>query len=650
MTGPACGEGAISTECVCDGELHGSGYCCDTVHQTDACGTNTRYFVDSVAGDDSRSGTSPDQPWKTLAKVNDFAPSPGDQILFKRGGQWSGTLTISASGTQANPIVYGAYDSGDKPKIYGSEEITGWTQHSANIYRASFDTPITQLFVDDERVRLARYPNTGFLFVDTVHGSTQFTSNGLDAGRNYTGATWLGRTHYWIMEVGNVTASSSKTLTLDSAPSWDLNVGEGFFLMNKLEFLDQAGEWYQDPATRAVYLWTPNGDSPANYSVRGSVHSVGIEADNRDYVTIEGLHILQQKDFGISSPRSDYMIIDGNTISNQESAGIHNSTSSSHMVIKNNLIHGMNGHGIRLWNGHDASIFDNVIRDIAQWDHIGSAGLTRIDSGNAMEIHGDGVAIRYNRIIGTGGVGIFWRGATTLEYNFIQDICLIKDDGGGLYTNTSGSHAVVRHNIVLNAVGTSYGFTAGRALAEGIYIDESAVGVTVEHNTVAHAGNSGIKLHRNDRSIVRHNTIYDARQSIHVLNHSGSTASQITDNLMFVASDSDDYLPRQMFVTMSSGNATFDRNTYVNPHADTGYFRLGSYYDFEGWKSVTGQDANSTIDVTPLGAGEKEQLFYNDTKSAKDFSLTGNYRDLDGNTVTSPLTLQPFTSQILIKE
>ena len=47
----------------------------------------TTYYV-SPSGNDNNSGTSTGAPWKTLAKVNNTNFSPGDKILFQRGGEW----------------------------------------------------------------------------------------------------------------------------------------------------------------------------------------------------------------------------------------------------------------------------------------------------------------------------------------------------------------------------------------------------------------------------------------------------------------------------------------------------------------------------------------------------------------------------------
>ena len=132
------------------------------------------------------------------------------------------------------------------------------------------------MFIDDSRIRIARHPNNGYFYVGSVRSSREFSCNDLDGGINYTGASWFGRTGVYHTPTQTVSSSSSTTITLDAAPHKDLGAGEGFILMNKLEFLDQAGEWYYDASSNTVYLWTPGGDSPSNYSVRGSVYELSL--------------------------------------------------------------------------------------------------------------------------------------------------------------------------------------------------------------------------------------------------------------------------------------------------------------------------------------------------------------------------------------
>ncbi len=77
--------------------------------------TGTNYYVDSVGGSDSNSGTAMSSPWKTLTNVNSRTFSPGDAVNFKRGSFWSGGLMIRSSGVQGKPITYRDYGTGTAP-------------------------------------------------------------------------------------------------------------------------------------------------------------------------------------------------------------------------------------------------------------------------------------------------------------------------------------------------------------------------------------------------------------------------------------------------------------------------------------------------------------------------------------------------------
>ncbi len=80
----------------------------------------TTYYVDSIAGNDANNGTSTSTPWQTLTKVNSVTFQPGDQILFKSGSLWTGTLAPKGSGSAAASIVINSYGTGNRPVIAGA--------------------------------------------------------------------------------------------------------------------------------------------------------------------------------------------------------------------------------------------------------------------------------------------------------------------------------------------------------------------------------------------------------------------------------------------------------------------------------------------------------------------------------------------------
>jgi len=80
------------------------------------------YYVDSERGDDAAEGTSPGRAWKTLERIEGRGFDPGDAILLRRGGRWSGGFWAFGSGTPFQWITLGAYGEGPRPRIDGAAQ------------------------------------------------------------------------------------------------------------------------------------------------------------------------------------------------------------------------------------------------------------------------------------------------------------------------------------------------------------------------------------------------------------------------------------------------------------------------------------------------------------------------------------------------
>ncbi|HIU49657.1 MAG TPA: hypothetical protein IAD22_01410 [Candidatus Limousia pullorum] len=90
-------------------------------------GQGTIYYVDSENGNDTNNGTSEGTAFQTIEKINSIEFQPGDQILFKCGGTWTGALMPKGSGEEGNPITIGSYGEGPKPVLMPGED---WTDDS----------------------------------------------------------------------------------------------------------------------------------------------------------------------------------------------------------------------------------------------------------------------------------------------------------------------------------------------------------------------------------------------------------------------------------------------------------------------------------------------------------------------------------------
>jgi hypothetical protein len=105
--------------------------------------TLTNYYIDDTGGNDDNDGLSPEKAWKTLRKVSVTTTfGPGDSILFKRGGSWTGHLFLNnIVGSTTHKITFGAYSSGEKPKLTGDAGAvpTVTLQNPQNVTFENFD-------------------------------------------------------------------------------------------------------------------------------------------------------------------------------------------------------------------------------------------------------------------------------------------------------------------------------------------------------------------------------------------------------------------------------------------------------------------------------------------------------------------------------
>ncbi len=612
--------------------------------------TEADYYVSADAsGTDN--GLSPITPW-SLAQLNAASLSPGDVVALKASDEFDGAITVPSSGTNVSRIKISAYGTGFKPKIYSSVPVTGWTLHSGNIYKATITSDVKQLFIDGVRMRLARYPNTGYFNITTVNSTTQFTSTSLDSGINYTGATWVGRTSAYTIFHKQVTTSSSQTITLESAPTYSLGVGEGFFLTNKLVFLTEAGEWFYDSSTDLLYVWTPNGDHPDNYTVRASILDYGVYINSKSYVDIENLEILHSGNTGVYVNLGTSIKVDNTKIMSPDLYGIYVSNGSSGGTFTNNYIY-QTGGGIRCLGGSSVTIEDNTIERIGQLEDINKTVYAGDNYGTGIYLRNNNPTVRYNTILDVGYAGINWRGLGMIKYNFIDGACQVVDDGGAIYTYNAGvptasSGSEVMYNIVLNVHGNPNGFTATYDQAYGIYMDNETTGVTIQYNIIAHVV-CGLYIHFGDSVTCQYNKLFDFVVGARSSGENGN--SYYYDNVFFAEDGLYDYVwwtdkPQHMAVN-DSATPIYDRNEYYHSYA-TLVFRQGSSMNFASWKTTTGQDANSVFDGTAMDSGETADVFYNNTKASKMFYLHGaTAKDPDGTPISSDFVLQPFTGRII---
>ena len=131
----------------------------------------TKYYIDSSDGDNSKDGLTPENAWKTLQRIRDSGPEPGDTFLLQRGEIWEGVqLRISHSGLVGQPIVYGAYGGPAEPlpiisgidTIPGTDLASNWMEMSDGIWQMELPRTPNRLFLDGmESLRSDNFVNLG---------------------------------------------------------------------------------------------------------------------------------------------------------------------------------------------------------------------------------------------------------------------------------------------------------------------------------------------------------------------------------------------------------------------------------------------------------------------------------------------------------
>ncbi len=570
---------------------------------------STNYYI-SATGSNSNNGLTTSSPWQSISKVNSMMSTfnPGDQILFKRGDTFFGTLIISRSGTAGNLITFGSYGTGNQPVITGKKVITGWTVHSGNIYKANLTDTAAHLYIGNKIMTIARFPNSGFLKVDAGNGHTGIYDAALTQSNGYwNGANCRLRTANWSYETKLISSFSSGNITFSSATQFITSPNYGYFLDNKLNLLDSENEWYYDKAGSKIYFHAPGGVNPGTLNVEASVLKNGITINlNIAYVKITDLKVSGFKDLGIDNYTSNNNIFYGCTISQN---GIHGIRSNgSNIIIENNTFEDNLNCAIDggMPNG---LIRNNTIKRTGLIPGYGSNGWGYV----AMSFWvSAGIIIEGNVIDSTGYNGIAAGPNFLVRKNLISNSVLTLNDGGGIYA-TSAENLQLLDNIVSYSKGNPESSSYPAYYASGIYVNGAEMSnTTIQGNTLYGCSYNGMVVDIvapavNSKIIgnLMYNNFYgqilftDYSSPAYIPNYNIT----VKNNKFYSISAAQNCMEQlNFFQTSYSDWGTFDSNYYCNPYSELVIRKTKNQpvyatnlYDLPEWKNDFAEDAHSKI-------------------------------------------------------
>jgi len=562
-------------------------------------GMSTAYYF-SNNGNDNNNGRSTTTAWGSLKKLMSVTHllKAGDSLLFERGSLFYGQINISTSG-----IYIGAFGSGAKPRISGSIEVCEWKAHDENIWSAEIlhtEAP-GNLFIDNMVQVLGRYPNTGYLSLSDVSASdTSVTDNSLSFKDGYWArAELVVKSSRWTIENLPVKKYSNNTFTTSVSAAYTLEPGFGYFIQKHLATLDQPGEWFFQDSTNLIYLFLQPGVNPTSQNIRVSILDFGLRVDNAHNVLIENIAFEQQRLVGVSINNSQHVNLQYIDILDSGKNGIE-VINSKYPCVENSLIANTHNNGVEWHNNSGGTFSHNTIWRTGMHPGRGASGdgayiALRITADQSRE----GANLIQNNIIdSTGYIGIDFRtGHTTIKGNSISNFCLVKDDGGGIYTweNKYGFNTL-EDNFIYNGMGSGEGtINPTELFASGIYIDDRSSHIHIINNRILNCATSGIFLHNAKVIAIEQN--YLANNGHHIANKEKGQLYIKLDTHGHFSGDYDLQLDIQNNTMIAQSDASYV--TYISAEKSQHIQNLGTFK----YNNLSASRDNQTIAIMHPGEG-----------------------------------------------
>ncbi len=496
---------------------------------------------------------APDGPFATLARAREevrrlkaAGPLTQPVKIVLRGGRYllyeTFALTAADSGTPQAPITYIAF-KGEKPLLAGCRRVTGFKPWKDKILVAELKgTPLEgvrfrQLFCNGERQIMARYPNLDpkdphggeWAYVAAVEGPNvrdrfYYTE---DVEKNWThveraevgihpGFDWA-----WNIVPIKAVDREEKQIILARNVSYDLRIGDRYFVQNILEELDSPGEWYLDPQESRLYFWPPVADIE-RAEVLAPVVGDLIRLEGASDVTLRGLTIEGCDGTGVVLQNCERSLIAQSVIRNTGSWGI--SINGGHdSGAKGNDIYATGAGGISLSGGDRQTLEPG--RNFADNNYIHHVAVFAKTYNTGINVSGVGNIARHNLIHDTYHAGMTLSGnENVVEYNIVHHTNLGSADTGGIYY-CSRDFTMRGNKIQFNIFHHCGGFGKDNSWAPvqggrvsfsyphftwGIYLDDPTSGTLVYGNILWAVPICGLHNHGGRDNVWENNIVVDA--------------------------------------------------------------------------------------------------------------------------------------------
>jgi hypothetical protein len=487
-------------------------------------------------GDDGHPGTQA-QPLRTLRGARDRLRrmdkgTANCMVLFKAGDYVIDNTVRFAkedSGAAGKPVIYKNWGAPGSAHFVGGRPVTEWKDEGDGIYSASLDRNVYALFENGAPAVMARQPNEGYTYFESVLDFRHLKFREADLGRfDYQGAA----VRLWAQWIPAKTAIQtvdfdSRIITLDESYAgdmrgtiWDDNAWAArtrtrFYIYSSKSFLDQPGEFCMDQAARRLY-YRPRRTPIAKQVIVAPTVDRLVDIDGASEIRFEGLT------FEVSNGLLDFtttlalhrnvkgglirlgdarnIVVKYCRLLNSGQNGVVVEGDIEKCTICGNLITRAVSGGVRFVSGRNRG---NII-DNNYIHHVGEGIYIRNSAGDM---------IRHNLIhdIESNGFKSLFSERQTISYNDIWCVGVdgTDSDAAGIYVNCTaggpdGGHLRIDHNLLHDMTYNGYpGYPAS-----AVYLDlDGTYNCTVTNNVVYNIVHKyGVHV-RGPNHVIRNNII-----------------------------------------------------------------------------------------------------------------------------------------------
>ncbi|MBA3272550.1 MAG: right-handed parallel beta-helix repeat-containing protein [Chthoniobacterales bacterium] len=363
-----------------------------------------------------------------------------------------------------------------------------------------------ELFFNDQRMTVARWPNTGWATIAKIVESGSVPREGDTSGKpgvfEYTGdepSRWRADAGVWLQgywcydwydEAIKIKSIDRDARRITFAAPAHYGVKQGnpsprrFRAINVLEELDEPGEHYIDRAARLLYFWPPAAIGGARVAL-STLNAPLLRLKDAEHVTIRGMIFEASLASGMEVQGGRSVRIESCTVRNTREFGIRVTGGTEHRVECCDITDTGTG-GLVLEGGdrktltpgkHEA--INNHIWNFSRHQQTGAYGIS---------LGGVGNRAAHNLVHDAPHQAIYLGGNDHIfEFNIVRNVVTETDDAGAVYKgrNPSCRGNVIRHNFFKDI-----GSPMGHGTA-AIYFDDGDGGDVVFGNIFLRSGHPG---------------------------------------------------------------------------------------------------------------------------------------------------------------